>query len=304
MKAARAAGTFTLAVGLAFSASTAAIRGSEAAGQPDYHFRLAPLATPSDGILGMLLSVRVNGGPRLRLLVDSGAQELVLNRKGAARSGCNGGTDLDLVGAGGSTPADARLLYADTVGVGDLTLHTIPLLVTDRDLAGIDGVPPLSLFAAFLIRLDIPHRTLDLLRYPPEPAAADAETRTISSNRLMFLTATVDNAYRGYFLLDTGSFYTAISRSVARHLNVPESPARHVRLQGGATVVDAPLVGDMVQLNFGTARLAPGPVIATDLTAASQYHHFEVAGLIGYLALRNSVVVVNYRDGVVRIDPH
>jgi hypothetical protein len=54
--------------------------------------------------------------------------------------------------------------------------------------------------------------------------------------------------------------------------------------------------------SFGSRELAAGPVVAIDLSTASRYHNLEVSGLIGYPALRDSVLIVNYRDGLVRID--
>jgi hypothetical protein len=42
---------------------------------------------------------------------------------------------------------------------------------------------------------------------------------------------------------------------------------------------------------------------AVDLSTASRYHQFEVSGLIGYTALHDSMLTINYRDDLIRIDP-
>jgi hypothetical protein len=42
-------------------------------------------------------------------------------------------------------------------------------------------------------------------------------------------------------------------------------------------------------------------VVAVDLSTASRYHNLEIAGLIGFPALRDSVLTVSYRDAFIRI---
>ena len=64
---------------------------------------------------------------------------------------------------------------AETLQVGDLELHNIPLLIEDHPIAdGIQGAMPLSFFFGFLIRLDIPGKNLDLLPYPDQQSSPDS----------------------------------------------------------------------------------------------------------------------------------
>jgi hypothetical protein len=67
--------------------------------------------------------------------------------------------------------------------------------------------------------------------------------------------------------------------------------------------MDAPVLSGAVRLRIGTRPALPGPVVAVDLSAASQHHGFEVAGLIGFSALCESVLTANYRDSLIRIEP-
>jgi hypothetical protein len=295
----------TAALALCFGASAPTVNVSARAGaQPIYRLKLGPFVAPPTRTLGLVVTARINGGPPLRLLLDSGTQCIVLDRKAAVKSGCLGGADLDLVAAGASAPAVVKKLLAGTVDVGDLTLHDVPLLIGGRHLAdGINGALPLSIFAGFLIRLDIPGKSLDLFPYPPEQAETTGALKALSSNHLLFVKGTVNDAYEGYFLLDTGASYTAISRNVARRLNMSEALAPHLPLGGGTENIDAPLVGDSVRLRVGTTEFATGPVVAVDLSTASQYHKVEMSGLIGYSVLRQSILTVNYRDGLIRIEP-
>jgi hypothetical protein len=166
---------------------------------------------------------------------------------------------------------------------------------------GVQGVLPLSLFAEFLIRLDIPGKRLEFLLYPPGEAAEEGALKAFSSNHLLFVRGRVDETCEGYFLLDTGASYTAISRNTARQLKMAEGLAPRISLLSGTAALDAPLVAPAVRLGVGKTEFATGPVVAIDLSTASRHHGFEVAGLIGYPPLAHSVPTVSYRDSLVLI---
>jgi predicted aspartyl protease len=101
----------------------------------------------------------------------------------------------------------------------------------------------------------------------------------------------------GYFLLDTGASYNAISHKLARKLNCSGLLGSDVSLQGGTVPVDGYLTGAVTRLRIGSLKLAPDPLVDVDLSLASRYHQLEISGLIGYPALRGLALVVNYRDG-------
>ena len=271
---------------------------------PVHRIRLEPLVVPPARTAGLLARVRINGGPSLRLLLDSGSQYVVLNRSAAARSGCRGGDALDLVGAGGVAPSTVMRLRADSLQVGDLTFRDLPLLVAERPFPdGIQGVLPLSVFSTYLIRLDFPSQDLDLLPYGDEPSANADALEILANNGLPFLRATVNGTHEGYFLLDTGAAYNAISQSLARQLHIAESLSSKVEIEGGVATMDAPLVSGTVRVRLGSRNVINGPVIAVDLTTASRYHRLEISGLIGYSALSGSILTLNYRDRALRIEP-
>jgi predicted aspartyl protease len=274
------------------------------ASQASYRIKLESFVVAPTRTLGLSVKVHINGGPQFRLLLDSGSQYVVLDRKSAARSGCAGGNALELVGVGSASATLVNETRAQSLQVGDLTLRDVPLVIADRKLGeGIQGVLPLALFADFLIRLDIPGKELALSPYPTGQLDQSGALRAVSNNRLLFLRGTVNEAYEGYFLLDTGASYTAISHNMAQRLKISEMLAPRVGLQGGTAAMDAPLLTGSVNVRFESGQLADGPVVAVDLSTSSRYHQMEISGLIGYPALCNRVLTVNYRDGLVRIGP-
>ena len=302
---AESVGLLTATLVLCHGASPPGMKEPElASAHRSYRLKLGTFVVPPGASLGLLVRARINGGPPLRLLLDSGTQYVALDHKAAMKSGCAGGTDFDLVGAGAPSAKRVRAASASTIEIADLTLRDVPVLIIGHKLAdGIDGAMPLSLFGEFLIRLDIPARTLDLLPYPTGQANTTGALRAVSSNELLFLRGVFNEQHEGYFLLDTGASYTTISQKLSRKLDGFSALSRSLPVQGGTTAMDAPLFADSARLRFGSRELATGPVVAIDLSTASRYHKLEVSGLIGYPALRDSVLTVDYRDGLVRIEP-
>ena len=90
---------------------------------------------------------------------------------------------------------------------------------------------------------------------------------------------------------------------MARELKISETLSERVSLQGGTAAMDAALVGSGIRLRLPERDLDSGPVVAIDLSASSAYHHFEIAGLIGYPALSRSVLLISYRDRLIHIEP-
>jgi predicted aspartyl protease len=278
------------------------IAGLAAAGPlPTHILKLHPFMTPPAIASGVLVHARINGGPLLRLLLDSGAQDVVLDPRAARKSGCTGGTGTKLV-TPGAPASTARRLVARTIEAGDLTFHDVAILVADRRLAeGIQGVLPLSLFSDFLIRIDFRGESMELLPYGAEPDAAGA-LPAIARNRLLFVRGRLNRDREGYFLLDTGASYTAVSHVVAREFSVAEKFFPRVALQMGTVPSDAALLRSDLRFQIGPSELRQTEAVVIDFSSASRYHGIEIAGLIGYPALCRSVLTVDYRDTLVRID--
>jgi hypothetical protein len=269
---------------------------------PSFHIKLDTYSAPSNPAVGLLIKARINDGPQLRLLLDSGSQYVVLDRKAANNLAGATGTEVDLVGAGASPAAVVKRLQANTLRVGDLTLHDVPFLIASRPFTdGIQGVLPLSLFAEYLIKLDVPGKALDLSPYPKETPDPSRALPVFSNNQLLIVKATANESHEGYFLLDTGASYTAISRSLASHLKISETLAPHVSMRGGVAEMQAPVLTGLVRLHVGSSVPVCGPVVAVDLSTASRYQDLEISGLIGFSALYNSVLTVNYRNNLLWI---
>jgi hypothetical protein len=268
-----------------------------------YSLKLNSLYTPQAPAMGLFVKARINGGPILRMLVDSGATYVVLDKRAAALSGRSAGSPFELVSFG-SSPQPARIAATGTVEIGALILRECNILVVEgKLLEGIDGVLPLSLFGGFLLRLNVPGKSLELDPYPPGPPAPDdRDSPARADNCLLYLAATLNESQAGYVLLDTGATYNAVSRIAARSWKEYGIASPAIALHGGAGDTQGYLLPNGVRFRFGSRVVAADPVVVVDLSAISRHHQFEVAGILGYPALRRSTLTISYRDSLVRIE--
>ncbi len=268
-----------------------------------YSIKLTSLLAPQSQNMGLLLKVRIDGGPALQLLLDSGAQHIVLDKKAAASLGRSAGSSLELVGFG-TAAKTARRVTSGTLQIGDLILTGCEMLaVNTHVLEGIDGVIPLSLFSGFLVRLDVPRRTLDLDPYPADASVQDvAYVQARADNHLLFIQAILNESQSGYVLLDTGAAYNAVSPAMAaawvnyRILSPP------VPLRASTGDTTGFLLPPGIRFRFGSHVLSADPAVVVDLSHIAAHREFAIAGVLGYPAIQRSIVTIDYRDSLVRLD--
>ena len=266
-----------------------------------YSLNLTPYVSDAGNVAGLLLEARINGGPLLRLLLDSGAARIALDARASSRSGVAAPAESHLVGIGDSPSVSARTGVASTVDAGPLQYRDCQVDVAPRGLAsGIDGVIPISLFAGFLVHLDFPGKALDLTPYPELGLVPSGFEPATLRDGLLFLRGAMNNAPPGNILLDTGACYSAVSRRTARLLT--SSLLAPADLRGPNGPVDGGFLEESVRFQVAGRSLTGEPVVALDLAAFNALNDIETDGVLGYPALRYSVLTVDYRDALVRID--
>ena len=267
-----------------------------------YSLKLDTLITPDMQSMGLVVKARVDDGPVLRMLLDSGAQHVVLDKHAAARSGRKWGSSFEMVGVG-AVSRNCKRAAPGRLQIGDLVLNDCDIMVVDGQLLeGIDGIIPLSLFGDFLVRLDFRTKTLLLDGYPTAPVADDGSLPVRTDHRLFFLQTVLNESQPGYVLLDTGATYNAVSLTAARASRNYWSLSNEILLIGSSGGIGGYRLSQGVRFRCGERIFSADPAVAVDLSNFSRHHDFEVTGILGYPALRNSVVTVNYRDSLVRIE--
>jgi len=267
-----------------------------------YTIKLSSFVPSPNREAGVLLSARINGGPALRLLLDSAAEGVVLDSRSAAKSSLVAGSDFVLVGAGNSATTAATTGTARTIEIGPLSFHGCPVQVVRGSVVeGVDGVVPTALFRDFLIRLDLPGKALHL---SPTAAVANVPAEgfipVMPGRTLLFVKAMLERAHEGYVLLDTGSSYSVVSQEEGRALKAFLTAPSSVR--GANGVIDSKLLNARIRFKVGGVELSATSVVALDLTTLSRYNGVEIAGVLGFPELRNSVLTIDYQGAQVLID--
>lgn len=263
-----------------------------------YELKLRPFYPVPSRPAGVLLHGRINGGPPLRLVLDSGAGFIVIGAKAARSAGIFAGPEMELVGLG-SRPA--RVGWAETVEIGPVRFRNCRVAqVQGNVIEGADGVIPLSLFSDFLLRLNLPEKTLGLIPYPREQALSSPSSRGVTQRDLLLVAAVLNGKQSGHVVLDTAAFCSAISREVAgspRSLLAPE-----IRIGAGTGAATGQLVSSVVHFQIAGQELIPNEVVALDLSNLSRYYGMQVVGVLGFPALSPYVLTISYRNALVKIE--
>jgi hypothetical protein len=190
------------------------------------------------------------------------------------------------------------------VQIGDLVLKDCDILTVDGPIMdGVDGIIPMSLFAGFLVRLDVPAKVLVLDAYPSDPPVQDGAYLPVRvDNRLFFLQTVLNDSQSGYVLLDTGATFSAVSPTAARASRNYWSLSNVIALRSSAGEIEGFPLPPGVRFRCGPRVLPADPAVVVDLSDFARHHRFEITGILGYPALRTSVVTIDYRDALVRIE--
>ena len=249
---------------------------------------------------GVILHARINGAKPMRFLLDSGADNLVMDSKAAHALGLDGDQELELVGPG---TRPARSAWARSVEIGPVAFrHCRVALVDGKVIDGVDGVLPLSLFSDFLLRLDLGARSLELIPYP-DARDLEAASTPRPGRPDPLLVATVLNGDRhGYAVLDTGAFCSAVSRDIARMMGGSHF-APYTLISAGTGAAFGRSLSFPVSFRVGNQELISDEAVALDLSNLSRHSGVEVIGVVGFPALRPYVLTIDYRHGFVTIRP-
>jgi tetratricopeptide (TPR) repeat protein len=268
-----------------------------------YRIPLSNIGTANIRTAGLSLRARINGGRELKLIVDTGAAGIVLNASAGSQANLAFLGDAVLSGFGSAKPGLARIARAESFETGGLKIANVLLDVSETDMTReADGWIGLDVFKDFLIRLDARARTLELAPFADQAGnhseagmACEDCLQAYRLGSLLLLRGTVNGHANGYFILDSGSPYTMVSRKL---LSEHGRPATFSGAQGGQ---DVAVPSTPVSIRLGNRRLMGFEYATFDTSAISSRNGTEIAGAIGYSVLRNLTVTVNYRDGMVKL---
>ena len=251
---------------------------------------------------GYGVRVRLNDRATVTLLVDTGSSGITITRKLAEKIGASKLSEQALEGVGKSGAAVGYKAWVDKIVIGDLEFHDCFVQATPREIAQVDGIIGMDIFSNYLVTLDMPARKLRL-----EPMAArsnsgdaaepEAFSRSFILGHFLLLPTEVGKKASGLFVIDSGSNANTISPELARLM--PEMRAFNSPMSGTSGVVNSAFIADDETLRF--AKVSRNDRISTlDLHSVSKDLGIEVSGQIGFSAMENMRLTINYRDGLVQ----
>jgi tetratricopeptide (TPR) repeat protein len=251
---------------------------------------------------GYGVRARLNDRATVTLLVDTGSSGITITRKLAEKIGASKLSEQALEGVGKSGAAVGYKAWVDKVVIGDLEFHDCFVQATPREIAEVDGIIGMDVFSKYLITLDMPARKLRLEPMPAQsndgvPAQAEAFSKSFTLGHFLLLPTAVGKKATGLFVVDSGSNANTISPELARLM--PEMRAFNSPMSGASGVVNSAFIADDATLRF--AKVNRNDRISTlDLHSVSKDLGIEISGQIGFSAMENMKLTIDYRDGLVR----
>jgi predicted aspartyl protease len=151
------------------------------AGQPVHSCRLANNIESTETQMQILLRdtrrmsgygllVKINDHNQ-RLLLDTGASGILINRKAAEKAGLKRISSVQFSGIGEKGQRDAYLAVADDVRIGELEFKDCVVTVSEKSMGlDEDGLIGADVFSSYVVDIDMPG---DMLRLTPLPKRPD-----------------------------------------------------------------------------------------------------------------------------------
>lgn len=283
---------------------------------------LLPMLSDPHTLEAYGLGVKVNGGTSARLLLDTGAGGILLNSKIAKKAGVKHIADWNIGGFGDQGPAAGYVGYAESIKIGDLEFENCYVGVVDKKSSmDRDGYIGANIFDRFLVDIDFPDAKLKLTELPGIPSQSEEHsgldsdldasyplhdryiaaemksyTRVYRFGHDLLIPTGINSHPPKLFLFDTGTFDDTISPNAARETTRVYSDT--TRVKGFSGEVKKVYIADNVELAFGRYRQRK-PLIAFDLTSASDDDGTEISGVLGFAMLYMLDIKIDYRDGLI-----
>ena len=247
---------------------------------------------------------RVNGGGELDLVVDTGAEQMVLSQATAQRVGVRPITNTLSAGVGRVGMRGLELGRADTLEVGTLFVENVPALIKNPPLTGLpqtrseNSFSPLALGMSTIV--DYENQRLVMARELPSAPPADVEL-PMRFHRLALVRGVINGSVQKSFIVDTGGEVISISLSTANALGMV--PVRHIPLRvfGTSGWDDDAFLLPGVNLGFDRIRFDNFSVVVLNLHRPSALLGFHIGGIIGHTFLGDYHVAMDLNDSVLRL---
>ena len=240
----------------------------------------------------IFVPVRLNGHGPFSFVLDTGATETVLTPSTATATGAK-----IKAGPGAQKKSMVESLFVGSVGITNLPVFVFdpPQALSLRLDEGIDygGILGYTFLSHFVTTIDYTRRVVRFDPPSPRPRPEATDSFTIPFrlvDRLIHVSATLNQRRKATLLLDTGSAETLITPVLAESLNLPTTPLPSYPGARFATLDQVALGDATVNRISAIVHAVPGERGAT-----------SYEGILGYPFLSQFVVTVRYDNQTIRL---
>ena len=250
----------------------------------------------------IIVKAKVNRGPLMDFVLDTGSEQTVISRETAARMGIRPIVNILSAGVGDLGVRELELTRLDELEIGSLKVRNVPSIIKNPPLHGLptremESFSPLALGMSVIIDYD--RQILQMGTHLPVERA-DIEL-PLRMHRLAMVPGHVQGGPAS-FILDTGGQVISISTDTASGLERGEM--RHIPLKVyGASGWDRDaFLMPGVNLNF-TSKIEYRnlSVVVLNLRAPSVLLGFRLGGIVGYKFLSRYRVAINLDKSIVQL---
>jgi predicted aspartyl protease len=269
---------------------------------------------------GYGLSVKFNDKASSVLLLDTGAGGITIGRRLAEKIGAVKIVDTFIGGIGDDGPIPSYLAWVDKITIGTVQFRNCIVEVSSKnnvaDEAGLIGA---DVFDKFLVTLDFQEWRLQLSPLPKNPAVTVADedapqdryiapelqgfTKFYRFGHNIVVPVVVNDKETADFVLDTGADLNMMDTKFAQKVTKATAEDEY-RMKGVSGKVTEVLTGRKAILMFAKMRIESHDLPVFPLDRFSSFEGTEIAGFIGIRTLVQTKMTIDYRDGLVNLEPY
>lgn len=256
---------------------------------------------------------RINGS-RVEWVLDTGAEHTGISGETALRTGVRPVTTTLTAGVGEARLRRIQLARIDTLEVGPLRLHDVPVSIRTPAAGGAprwqhESLSPIGLGLSAVIdyqrrevtfaeKLDVddgagplagPHSTSEEIRLP------------LRVQRLPLVRGVLNATHPAYFVVDTGGELISIGSDVAEALDMHPPRRIPLRVFGLSGLDESAFLLPGVDLDFATLGYRKVGLAVLNLRAPSVLLGFRVGGIVGHKLLGNYRVALDVARSELRL---
>jgi predicted aspartyl protease len=250
----------------------------------------------------IIVKARVNRGPQMDFVLDTGSEQTVVSRETAARMGIRPIVNILSAGVGDLGVRELELTRLDELEIGSLKVQNVPSIIKNPPLHGLptremESFSPLALGLSVVIDYD----RQQLLMGTDLPAeTADVEL-PLRMHRLAMVPGHVQGGPAS-FILDTGGQVISISTDTASGLERGEMRNIPLKVYGASGWDRDAFLMPGVNLTFtNKIEYRNLSVVVLNLRAPSVLLGFRLGGIVGYKFLSRYRVAINLDKSIVQL---